>query len=382
MDKKYGMLIVSVTILVLSFVGTASASTWYVDDDGGTEFMRIQDAIDNATAGDTIIVKDGTYIENVDVYVENLTIKSGNGSVSTIVRASNPDDHVFSLRADSITLSGFTITGTNRSSTIHRVGISLYRVNNCTVISNNVSFNNLGIRLMASNNTTIAKNTINSNANAGILLIEFSSAITISSNTINSNGKRGINLLRANNCILINNTAHSNNYDGIYLWKSGNNSLTNNTVDSYFQGSGICLWGSNKNTLTNNTLLNNQKGLSLDDHSSNNELTSNNALDNDNGFFLSDSSNNLIYLNNFINNTRNAYSYNSTNIWNTTEQITYTFNCSNYTNYLGNYWGDYRGTDAEGDGIGDTPYSIYSESDDYPLMDPFENYVLTTSAPA
>jgi pectin methylesterase-like acyl-CoA thioesterase len=30
-------------------------------------FTRIQDAIDNATAGDTIIVRDGTYTENIKV---------------------------------------------------------------------------------------------------------------------------------------------------------------------------------------------------------------------------------------------------------------------------------------------------------------------------
>jgi nitrous oxidase accessory protein NosD len=46
--------------------------------------------------------------------------------------------------------------------------------------------------------------------------------------------------------------------------------------------------------------------------------------------------------------------------------------------YLGNYWDDYEGTDADGDGdgIGDTHYSTYSKSDDYPLMKPIENYIL------
>ena len=63
----------------------------------------------------------------------------------------------------------------------------------------------------------------------------------------------------------------------------------------------------------------------------------------------------------------------------------YTYDGTTYKSYVGNYWDDYEGTDAEGDGIGDTHYSIYSksdESDDYPLMKLFENYILTTSAPA
>jgi hypothetical protein len=44
-----------------------------------------------------------------------------------------------------------------------------------------------------------------------------------------------------------------------------------------------------------------------------------------------------------------------------------------------------EGTDADGDGIGDTHYSIDSEkdeSDEYPLMKPYENYYILTSAHA
>ncbi|RCV64419.1 hypothetical protein C5S53_09010 [Methanophagales archaeon] len=54
----------------------------YVSDD----FSTIQDAVDAAYLNDTIIVRDGTYIENVDVY-KRLTIRSENGSDSTIVLA-------------------------------------------------------------------------------------------------------------------------------------------------------------------------------------------------------------------------------------------------------------------------------------------------------
>jgi hypothetical protein len=96
------------------------------------------------------------------------------------------------------------------------------------------------------------------------------------------------------------------------------------------------------------------------------------------------SSNNKIFQNNFVNNNRpaGAASFNSQSSGNSWDN-----------GQKGNFWDDYNGTDTNGDGIGDTPYEIYTKNrsgtlfpkntDLYPLMAPFNAtfYLLKTTPP-
>ena len=79
---------------------------------------------------------------------------------------------------------------------------------------------------------------------------------------------------------------------------------------------------------------------------------------------------NILYHNSFINNTRHVYDCECTdphtiqhlNIWN--------------SGTSSNYWSDYNGTDADEDGIGDTPYQISSDDfDTNPLMTPVASQI-------
>ena len=80
------------------------AVTIYVPDN----YTTIQAAVDNASVGGTIIVRDGTYTENVNVD-KRVTIRSENGSDSTIVGAADSMDHVFNMSTDYVNISGFTV---------------------------------------------------------------------------------------------------------------------------------------------------------------------------------------------------------------------------------------------------------------------------------
>ena len=374
----------------------------FVDDPPNHKWDTIQEGINDANSGDTIIVSDGTYNENVDVD-KRLTIRSENGADVTIVRSASSSDHVFEVTANRVNITGFTVTGatcpgaspglglsgirlsyacycniSNNNASNNDCGIYLYYSSSNTLTNNNANSNNwLGIHLSFSSNNTLRSNTasnndiihietavMGNNYNSGICLY-FSSDNTLTNNNANSNNyNSGIYLRFSSDNTLRSNTASNNNY-GIYMFVSGNNNtLTNNTASNN-SNCGIYLYSSSNNTLENNTAMdsNTYDGIALSS-SSNNTLKNNNASDNSRiGIGMWDSSNNTIYHNNLINNTNsNAYD-NGINTWD-----------NDYPSG-GNYYSDYNGTDTDTDtnGIGDTTHPIPGgrSVDYFPLMQPW-----------
>jgi len=104
-------------------------------------------------------------------------------------------------------------------------------------------------------------------------------------------------------------------------------------------------------------------GISLGNFWGDNTISECNFHDNDYGIYLlANVLENRIYHNNFIDNIQNAEpeSGGPGAIW------------DNGYPSGGNYWDDYTGSDADGDGIGDTSYVLdVDEQDNYPLMYPW-----------
>jgi uncharacterized delta-60 repeat protein len=330
----------------------------------GRGFGNIQAVIDDneTQTGHTILVDAGTYTENVDVNKSVNLVGAGAGV--TVVTANDSNDHVFDVSADSVNISGFTVTGATTSAYagIYLDGSAYSKIENV-----NATGNYDGITLWSSSNyNTLVDNFANSNTRYGIFL-DSSNSNTIANNNA-SNNSQGINLQVSDNNNLSNNTA-TNNIDGVGFSSSDNNKLINNSANDNTQY-GIKINTANNNTIVNNTASNNDEGINF--VLSNNTILTDNIISNNNlGIYYWSSSNNTFY-NNHFNNTQNIdfLSIVYGNDWNTTN--TSGPNINSGPSIGGNLWAHLNGTgfsetcnDLDSDGFCDTSYTLASGNVDY-----------------
>jgi len=209
----------------------ANPTTWTVDDDRvenpDADFTTIQEAINNATDGDKIIVHKGTYYENV--VVNKGVSLVGEDRNSTIVDG-NEAGSVLSIMADNVSIEGFTVRRSGLRS--YNSGIFVDHADGNYISHNIITNNNYGISLYFSNDNLILDNTITDNSDGISLYSSISNAA--SDNTITDNSD-GIIFYYSTSNVVSRNTLMANDY-GLLLFDSSENAFFhNNLVENYQQ---------------------------------------------------------------------------------------------------------------------------------------------------
>jgi len=355
--------------LIEPLPANATSKTLVVPDD----YATINAAIENADDGDTILVKPGTYegpINQTLTISRTFSIIGQDAKTTTLhlhpewvtqIFITTPlSYYAFPLKieANNVKISGLTITSD---------GGEIWVNGNRTKITKNifhvyVSLN--GYQQSFTENTLVGANVMCRGTYASI------NNNTALNGTIGSDSGSHDKIF-ANNVkgtIAIGGTS---SYESVY-----GNTVSDNGEN--WAGISVASFGT---IIANNTVTNCNKGISVDWGSSN--IVCGNIIANNHGPALSISSgisdfvanhveNNLIgvqtgtaicalYHNNFINN----------NVQIDTADGAYFWSMDNGAE--GNYWSDYAGKDANGDGIGDTRHVIKKEiTDHFPLMQPFD----------
>jgi len=417
-----------VVIILLLFAGTGAVSsfqtslykkspplartqTLYVGGSGPGNYSHIQNAIDNASAGDTVYVYDDSspYVERLIVNKQITLI--GENKDTTVISSSNTGNGM-NITADNVHVNGFTVRDCGNYNS-YFAGILLSHSNYTLLTNITLSYNYNDILLNASHHNIInSVSALNTNY-CGILLIS-SSNNSMSHNLISGN-IRGVMLDRSQDNA-INNTVIQGSTWGLYLDHSFHNFIGR----CIFTGSnGAELYYSDSNAILNNLFTIPNNAVSLE-YSNNNYIARNNISSSygSTALGLWSSKDNNIFGNSIWNSYYGAYIYNSstnTFVCNTFYQ-NYHYNLmmqqsigniihhNNFYRYGlydvsidgvntfddgypsgGNYWENYQGTDKYhgpdqnipgSDGLADYPYPIPTTNliDWYPLTHPYENY--------
>lgn len=393
-----------VLVLVLFFL-TASCLTLPlpVKAEHGTiivpdDYPTITAAVGNATNGDTILVRSGTYNEQSLKTNKSISL-IGEGADSTIVNLIPPivnftvmgqyvgtgHDAAIAFQADNIVISGFTI---NYYGAIAIFGdhvifmgniISSYEGNWLHVNGNYETISNNTLNVVT--DVQCSYSGVSANTGTGSVIISNGG----SCNSVfynNMSGSIGGATISSSNLYYGNLVQ---NGDGIFA--NLNDLVYNNTVIGCSHGI-YMITGSN-NVIIGNTIINNSgaglanNGYVMGDFANcgaNDTFMANYVANNAVGILIDTSyqwhgANFTVYNNNFIDNAQQAQvaASNSSNAY---ENYLFSLNplsdCWNFSQQ-GNYWSDYNGTDANGDGIGDSPYLVGGNESDYqPLMTPFD----------
>jgi len=226
---KIKCLVIGVILILVSFnvSGFIINDTWqfespiwgfkgnilYVGGSDPGNYSNIQDAIDNASSGDTVFVYNGVY-EGGLVIDKSIILQGENREFTIIDGVAVNEQNGVSIIGDGVHLSGFTLRNIGKFWPESAVYINAYD----TVICNNIiTDNKFGIDVYESENTKIQNNLIvNQNRYDGIY-VRFSSYNTISNNVISDNNGYGLILVESPYNLIFENSISNSNWGGLAI---------------------------------------------------------------------------------------------------------------------------------------------------------------------
>jgi parallel beta-helix repeat protein len=214
-----------------------------VDDEGDGDYISIQDAIDNATAGDIIEVYSGKYYEHsIKILEEGITLQgipyelgNGNDIGKPFINGEGKGVLIF-IEVKNVVIDGFKME--NYGPPLVNGIIALRQgADGCTISNNDIAHTAMScIWIVSSNNKILNNNISHSSMRQGIVLVEECKNNIISGNVI------------------------SDVEIGIDLWDSNHNTIICNKISRCWEF-GIDIAGSDFNTIKGNIFENNEVGV-------------------------------------------------------------------------------------------------------------------------
>ncbi len=223
-------------VILFCWGSLALASTIHVPGD----YPTIQGGIDAASEGDTVLVDDGTYIENIDFMGKAIAVMSENGPISTIIHIALSGVPVVYFHNDegrNSVIQGFTISGDWSY-------WGVYCVSSSPLIYNNIIKNHeTGVRavygspLIRRNEISHCDHSDIAPHKGGAVFLEYSSNAIVDSNFAHHNGAHvaaGMDFSFCSNILIERNLIMSNTASdyigGLVLNNCNGIDLLNNTI--------------------------------------------------------------------------------------------------------------------------------------------------------
>ena len=295
-------------------------------------YPSVQEAINNASAGDTIRVSAGLYMEPLLVD-KSLVLEGENRYTTTIDTGANTTVQV---NADNVSVTEFTLRYSGGCACFDVATVNVTSCRNTSVTNNVILSDDHGIRVEDARRLTIAYNSIMCPSNTFLIVLN-SSEISLLGNSIMA-------------------------ADGMELDNCVESVFSGNTISSAM-GAAVFAYQSNLNTFLGNKIVANfSNAISISNCYNNTFLGNNISCNGQDGLFFWESNDNLFFHNNFLGNGGKLSVYRSSSaLWD--------------NGFEGNFWSNYTGVDDNFDGIGDTPNILDSTNiDNFPLKGMFHSF--------